>query len=397
MSGKLKLLTFVGLSDYQLVTYRSAERTCETELFAEALSQWYQPSETIALLTPKAKTSNNWTNLQNRLAQIKAVDIPDGNTDEDLWEIFSQMTKCFNEDDEIIFDITHAFRSIPLLALLSASFLRVAKGVRLKAILYGAYEARDEQNRVPVFDLTPFVSLLDWITATDKFIKGGDSRELASMLSGTQQSLWISAKGQKKADLPRQMQGLSSTLTSLSQALSLTRPQEVSSLSARLEEKIKDAAKETEKWAKPFTLLLDKAASEFRPFNTNSLAAQRKLIRWYVDHEQIAQAITLAREWLVSWAGSQINSNAFSVREDVTTAINQASRRKRGKDIEGESPLLQRIETLPDRSSLLSLWDKVGDLRNDVAHCGMREKPRGAADIVKAVREVVNGLELLTA
>lgn len=388
MNGKLKLLTFVGLSNYQEVIYRSAAGRYKTELFAEALAQWYQPEETIALLTPNARASNNWAKLQDLLPQIRAVDIPNGNTDEELWEIFSQMTKCFDADDEIIFDITHAFRSIPLLALLSASFLRVAKSVRLRALLYGAYEARGEQNEVPVFDLTPFISLLDWITATDKFVKSGDSRELARLLSNTHQSLWVNA-AQKNAELPRRLEGLGRMLTDLSQALSLTRPQQIASLSVKLEEEIERAAEETEKWAKPFTLLLGKAANEFGAFKSDSLTAQRKLIRWYVEHEQMAQAITLAREWLVSWTGSRIGQTSLGKREEVERAINQAARRRRQTEPAPESPLLAQIEALPDGNSMLRLWDKVADLRNDVAHCGMRERPRRAADIVKAI---INGM-----
>lgn len=395
MNDNLKLLTFVGLGDLQPVMYKSEWGDFKTELFPEAIDRWLQPSEIIALVTPKAKTGDNWKKLAARLPQTKEVGIPNGNTPEELWEIFSQMTKSFDEGDEIIFDITHAFRSIPMLALLSASFLRVAKGVRLKAILYGAYAVDDKPKEAPVFNLTPFVSLLDWITATDKFVKSGDSRESAKILSEIHQSLWIEAKGQKNADLPRQMQGLGAILIRLSQALSLTRPQEISDLSGRLEEKIKLAAGETEKWAKPFTLLLDKAANEFRPFKIESLGTQRAMIRWFVEHEQIAQAITLAREWMVGWTGHQINRKDLQDRKKVEDAVNQASRRKQGKYIDDESPFLNSVENLPHSGVMLSIWDKIRDLRNDVAHCGMRENPRDAADIVKGVKSAVNELENL--
>jgi hypothetical protein len=51
------------------------------------------------------------------------------------------------------------------LALLAAAFLRSAKGIRLRALLYGAYDAR-ENDVAPVFDLTPFLDLLEWMFAT---------------------------------------------------------------------------------------------------------------------------------------------------------------------------------------------------------------------------------------
>jgi CRISPR-associated DxTHG motif protein len=395
----VKLLTFLGTSPYTRVTYVWDSRAYETDLFPEALAVWHEPSEMLVLLTAEAKRHANWTNLRARLSgkvALNPVDIPSGRSEAELWQIFETLTDCLSEGDEVIFDVTHAFRSLPILTLLSAAYLRVAKSVHLRALLYGAFEAKDENNCAPVFDLTPFLSLLDWVTATDKFVKTGDARELASLLRAAHNLPWKSASPQDRQHLPRYLQGLGTTLESLSQALALARPHEVTEHAAGLAERLDTAAVETERWAQPFTVLLGRTRSAYAPFAANTLAAQRELVRWYVERGHVVQAVTLAREWLVSWACCHLGKDQLAEREDVEEAINQASRRRCGEAVENESPLLTPLTALPNADTLMKAWDTVSDLRNDVAHCGMRLEPRPASKIVQSAAKLVDQMDCLS-
>ncbi|MCS6859773.1 MAG: TIGR02221 family CRISPR-associated protein, partial [Abditibacteriales bacterium] len=218
----MKLLTFLGVGKYTSVRYVWGDKEWETDLFPEALTRWLNPSQVLVLLTEEARQHTHWANLQERLSSqvtLTPVDIPSGRSETELWDIFARLTECLNEGDKVVFDVTHAFRSIPILCLLAVAYLRVAKSVNLQAILYGAYEAKDKNNRAPVFDLTPFLSLLDWVTATDKFVKTGDARELANLLKAAHSLPWKSAGAADRSDLPRQLQGLGTTLQNLSQSL----------------------------------------------------------------------------------------------------------------------------------------------------------------------------------
>jgi len=97
----------------------------------------------------------------NGKTTLRPISIPDGKDEAEIWGIFETLTQNVNEGDSIVFDITHAFRSIPFLAMIAVSYLRAAKGIELNAIVYGAYDARID-DKSPVFNLTPFVTLLDW-------------------------------------------------------------------------------------------------------------------------------------------------------------------------------------------------------------------------------------------
>lgn len=169
-SDKLKIVSFLGFSEYQEVTYlhpnyQENQIKVTTRFYQEALVEFYRPKTLYVLLTPTAE-ERNWQELAARLedkVELQPIrNIPENNTPKDIWAIFDRVTDCLHSGDEVIFDITHSFRSIPIVALLAASYLRVVRQVNIKGLLYGAFEARNKAtNETPSFDLFPIVSLLD--------------------------------------------------------------------------------------------------------------------------------------------------------------------------------------------------------------------------------------------
>jgi CRISPR-associated DxTHG motif protein len=116
--------------------------------------------------------------------QIVEVDIPDGKSEEELWEIFEAISKAVQEGDEIVFDITHGFRSLPMIALLTIAYLKQVKGVKVQHVVYGVYER--DNPMAPILDLTPFADLLDWLAAAKMFTATGDSSELGRLIQDVQ-------------------------------------------------------------------------------------------------------------------------------------------------------------------------------------------------------------------
>jgi CRISPR-associated DxTHG motif protein len=395
----MKIITFLGTGNYSPATYCWEDRTCTTNLFPEALAGWLQPDEMLVLLTKEARAFTHWTNLQERLAgkvRLTPVDIPSGKGEAELWQIFQALADSLPTGEEVIFDVTHAFRSLPILSLLAAAYLRVAKAVKLLAVVYGAYEARDADNRAPVFNLTPFVRLLDWITATDRFVKAGDAADLAGLLGEAHQLPWRSATSQSRDGLPRHLKGLGGNLHKLTQALMLARPPEIAEHAAALGRQLAAAAPETARFAQPFVLLLERTQQHVASLAADNLQAQRQLVHWYVEHDHAMQALALAREWLVSWVCHALGLDLIKGRDAAEKALTHFWRRERGKPIDGElSPLLERLATAPQADDLLQAWDPIGDLRNDVLHCGYRDEPRTAGKILKGVEEIAGHLDRL--
>src|SRR5690606_16601888 len=73
-------------------------------------------------------------------AGIKTEDIPEGFSSEEIWSIFQKIVDNVHTGDIIYLDITHAFRSIPMLGMVLLNYLKALHRIEVKAIYYGAFE-----------------------------------------------------------------------------------------------------------------------------------------------------------------------------------------------------------------------------------------------------------------
>jgi CRISPR-associated DxTHG motif protein len=373
----MKLITVLGTGKYEPVTYRWNDHTYETSFVQEAFVHWLKPEVTCVLLTEGAR-ARHWNDLSQRLqghTQIVEVDIPDGKSEAELWRIFEKISDAVCEGDQIAFDITHGFRSLPVIALLTIAYLKQVKGVKVQYVLYGAYEARNDKDQVaPVFDLTLFADLLDWLAAAKMFTATGDSSELGRLIQDVQDA----AHRNKEAygdSLPLALKNFGAALKEVSNDLLLARVPNLPKSVSNLIEKQKRASTEVSQWAPPLRLLLDKIAAAYAPFQDDSLPTQAALIRWYLDHNHIVQAVTLAREWVVSDYARQKSLS----RDDAEDELNQRANNQESDD-------------------LVQLWSSIRNIRNDLAHCGFGRaegQVLSATSIRQNAEEVVKQIERL--
>jgi hypothetical protein len=289
---------------------------------------------------------------------------------------------------------------LPVLSFLAVAYLKAAKSVKVEQVLYGAWEARDEEtNRSPVFDLTPFVSLLDWLTASDRFTRFGNSADLAALVNKT-------GIYPKDSPLSQAVQ----VLSDLTQALRLIRPLDAMQISALLPE-ILDAAKPVAQKVpslRPYELLVGDLKKAYTPFAlanpsvpTNfkaSLTKQRDLIRWYVERQQWVQAVSLAREWLITWVIWQMGETDFlnqSLRETVAEIMNKEAQRRREAKEQNLPFHSLFLRNVPGINEVLGNWLALVGIRNDIDHAGMRKKTGKATDLIKSIRTLCKKLDKL--
>jgi CRISPR-associated DxTHG motif protein len=370
----MKLITFLGITSYDEIEYRWNDLSYKTKFVQEAFVHWLKPEATCVLLTEKAR-ARHWNDLSQRLqghTQIVEVDIPDGKSEAELWRIFEKISDAVCEGDQIAFDITHSFRSLPMIALLTIAYLKQVKGVKVQHVVYGVYEKG--KHEAPILDLTPFANLLDWLAAAKMFTATGDSSELGRLIQDVQDA----AHRNKEAygdSLPLALKNFGAALKEVSNDLLLARVPNLPKSVSNLIEKQKRASAEVSDWTPPLTLLLDKIADAYEPFQDDSLPTQAKLIRWYLDHNHIVQAMTLAREWVVSYYAQQKSLS----RNDAENELNQRANNQ-------------------ENDELVQLWSSIRNIRNDLAHCGFgREEGQvlSATSIRQNAEEVVKQIERL--
>ncbi|RRR70860.1 MAG: TIGR02221 family CRISPR-associated protein [Candidatus Viridilinea halotolerans] len=396
-----KAISFLGYTPpdrpYRETTYQFAGQTCTTPFMTEATARFFQDELDLllVLVTPEAK-QQNLAALRNRLPhpkRLKPVDIPSSQDTASLWAMFHAIAGEIEPGDHITFDITNGFRSLPLLALLAASFVRVVRGAHVERMIYGAYDATSG-SVTPVFDLSPLLALLDWTTATDAFLKYGRADDLVDRMR----------QGQGAAT-----NSLADTLATLTAGLQVSRPTEVQRAAACLGDQVK-AVRSDPATPAPIGLLLDRISAEYTPLGhveptapvhaREVLQGQVEIVQWYVGKGLYVQAITLAREWLVSWVVARAGGDLFAKadREYAEAAINgfpSVRMHERGRKVEVAVPAAMLAAA--DHQPLKLIWRATRDLRNDLGHTGMRPDPRLATEVHSQVERACGGLAGLLA
>lgn len=403
----MKAISFLGTTTYKVTTYVYQGQACTTEFFAEALLRFFPDLETILVfVTPTVQQHANLAALQQRLGErVQPVPIPEGRSEGDLWAIFDALTGAVNDGDEVLFDITNSLRSLPFLVFLASAFLRTARQVQVAGVLYGAYEARDEgENRSPVFELSPFLALLDWLTATDQFIRTGDARRLADLLRP------VGGVGAAAAQ----------NLSDVSLAAFLCQPfalmSQVGELARSLEQAEGQFALRSQ--ARPFGVLRERIMATFGAFAADfagdpvaGLRAQWRLIEWYYANNQLIQAMTLAREWLISAVTHRLGQPidmALEARRGIERALGGVAKigqmamdEVTGEKYEfGVSDLNEYGRRIwaewPEGKELKTLWNSLTSVRNTLDHAGHQKGPMSLKKIVKnAQTEVMPRLRAL--
>lgn len=382
--SRMVILSFLGTSKYEKTKYKYRDKIVDTNHFSYAISEFIKPDELIVIMTSKAENSN-YNELKN-LCSFTPIRIPDGNSEDEFWMIFDKITSVVKNDEEVIFDITHGFRSQPFLVIVLLQYLKVIKNIKIANILYGAFEAKDDNNITPVFELKSFIELLEWTNAAREFLDNGNMKYFKNMLSKIHKYSHLHEL-EKPA---QQLLNVGKDLDKLTDAFDIIRLNEIFSTTSvfilRLNGLLTDI--ENHPKTKPFKVLLEKIVNQFSPisaadknlFSANGFDAQKAIINWYIETNKYQKAITLAREYIIS--KYMVEIHAF----DETSLLNKESRYEAEEELGKLLALLRNGTKIKNRNgNYANIWTKITEARNDINHAGMRSKPKHSSKLIKSI------------
>lgn len=242
-----------------------------------------------------------------------------------------QILKCeelINDGDQIYIDITHSFRSLPLLIMNVLNYLKDVskKSFVIKGISYGMLDIMKENDGIaPIVQLDAITELHENIKAANIFTEKADGFELANLLET------------KNNDL-------SKLIKNFSTALSLNYSHEIKKQYDRILKFDFSKLDNTER------LIAEKAFKDFKnSFDTskkNSLF-QLDLAKWYYSKRMFGVAYLTLTESIITYAAEKINfDKSFDekVRHHAKTELNKINK------------------------ELGRLYTSVNKIRNNVAH-----------------------------
>lgn len=421
------LITFLGTGEYEQVSYEWPDgRRIETSLFPTALPRFLPEIRSASVFVTEKSEGKRGRDLDAEWPapwRPEHVLIPNGSSADELWTIFDKVVGAVPGDCRVVFDITHAFRSIPLISVLAVAYLWSARDIQLQALVYGAYEAKSGDPPIaPVFDLTPMVNLLEWLAAVERFRHHLDGEPLRHLLNQIQRRAHQSQSPQaptqrknvgdaidpngvdrregqvaatRKKEAPTQLRNAGDAISRLTNALLLGRVREVLTEAPKLLNALGNPQLHDEagRWAKPFSHVLEPLRAVLRQIAQGpqtDLDAHYNLARFYNDRRLYVLAITLLREWIIS--------RACQLAGLAGEQLFDAARRKEIERVLGEcyearvnnQPLPTEPAWISDFTAerAFDLWFKVPDLRNDIDHAGMRSDPIRTDRLIKNISDL---------
>lgn len=325
-------------------------------------------------------------------AQVEDKDIKDGMNKEEIWEVFQTIYDTLQEGDELHLDLTHSFRFLPMLLLVLGNYAKFLKGITIKNIVYGNYEARNAQNEAPIISLLPLVSLQDWTFAAANYLQNGRATQLQTLVNKELSPILKKAMGADKD--ASALNQYFNALAELSGFVLNCRGKDI-----RVGKKINtihNAEKRIEKIIiPPMVPIFNKIHQPLLAFSpTDNILNGFYAAQWSLNKQLHQQAITLLQETVVSLLCQEngldlldknqrtLINKAFAIASDKIPESKWALSEDGEAGSEKQKEIIKRLIQQPNIIELANTFKEITNIRNDFNHAG---EDRGGARTVKSI------------
>ena len=440
MSRKV-FISFLGTNNYVQCRYNingvasALVRFVQEALIEYYCKEWTKDDRILIFCTSKEKTGENgskeinWLDngqtriteesekigLQHRLQDLKAriglkarieeQDIEAGFSEEEIWDIFDTVYDKLQPDDQIYFDVTHAFRSIPLFSIVLFNYSRFMMDTRLISIMYGAFEKlgpafkvkeRPVDERVaPVIDLTNIARLQEYNQIASSLKDFGKVKLLKEAIAADQES----ASDQT-------IRNLADSISELDEYIATIDLKELKS--GKFIRKFRSYyknVKKKKKLVKPISNILDELNKETEDFvEESSYRNIEAAINWTIKHDMLMQAYPLAAEYIILRVSDMfielkphhLSSKQFRIFVSSILGMPQEDFISRNwKDVLGDYP--EVTDEIADDfliREIRPMYDLIRRSRNSLAHGNGVIK---FADLKKGVPDIIECIKYLNA
>jgi CRISPR-associated protein Csx16 len=395
----LRLVSFLGTGEYKETTYiwhrEEGARECRTQFIARALAEMATASEVVILPTKDAWQKYG-QDFRKQLGSFGLKEPEDsflalGATPAELWQQFECVKRALRAETgtKVVLDITHGFRSSPFFAAAAVAFTRlVDPSLNELEVVYGAFEARDKDNNItPIWDITPFVELLDWSRSLMLFLRTGRAAELAIAVESLGRALrkaWNlgGRQGPKPGidNLAKALERFGNDIETVrTGAILLGRPPKDPSAVSQLLSELQRSKEDLPQHIPPLADVLDRLRATVEALRTDQRLSQpdgqralKALAGFYLEMGRYPEAAATIREaWINQHACSKADCPGFPEFSDEHREAAEKAWYAANEKLAGE----------------------IAETRNDIQHAGYRNRPQPAETIKRKIAELINKLD----
>lgn len=322
--------------------------------------------------------------------RVRTPDFLDADTQDEtsFWSWFGHLLQAIDEGDEVIFDFTHGFRSVPIIFATAISFIERARPFHLLHAYYGYVPHKSTDGTI--VDLSPFFAINRWANALSALVDSADASQLAKLVDRPESAAFPSLRGAELADA---LNGLTTAMKDV----------HVNQIAERAQTAMQVVqAKKGEADTEAEHLLLDLVANKFTrlsehvgsgKYDQPYFKAQTTLAGLLIDHGMHMQAYTVMRETIAS-----IGMLGVATEHLDRDRSSGKSRKKRGYYAEIFASMAnfprskwkweaeraaQSDEAMEPFKQMLPLWDTL-------AKAGLTDRLHRLANSIATIR---NGLD----
>lgn len=362
----------------------------------------------LILCTPHAE-KKHWDGLsrefeRNGLTNIEIVRIPDGSDEKKLWDIFTVINNEIEENERLVVDVTHSFRSLPVIMTILLQYLKTTKNVDVSGLYYGAFEKLGDFNVVkeipadnrivPIFDLTPFLTLFDWSRSIDLYVRTGRTTLLQKQISKEISPILKESAGKDKN--AASLRAVINAIGGFAENIQFCQGGSISKIN--FEHTILEPLAEIEEnFLPPFAPLIERLREVFKGYKDSDTFNVVRAAKWCADRGIFQQAFTLLQEACIELVYEEIIAECvfheqFYISEGNKLTDVKAKRKKErefvsaalnvlAKDIPSESwrehitCAMEQIQYIKKKfnANFFSAYKDLTQIRNNLNHAGFVE------------------------
>jgi CRISPR-associated DxTHG motif protein len=406
-----------GIFEYDKAVYElNGQQSGETEFVQVAELQILGANrfaQVIIIATQKSYDAH-FDNLKIQLTAVGVGSLSHIIISEDMspsgqWAWFEKILSRINSGDALTIDLTHGYRSIPIVFSTAINFLQKARGITIDGVYYGAYDANRKLS--PIVDMKDFYLINEWADGVSRLVEDADARKIAKTAEQTPQF----QAGELNND---------EVISAFEDLTNAIRNVDVNNVAEKANRTIALLRKKEENASATGRILLNLVMDKFASLMTKAppsgkydapyFRMQLEIIKLLLEHRLFMQAYTVMREFIASLGLVGVEKAAVATSK---------GRRKRGrfgevfvcmlqfaeskwkfseqaqKDVETLRPYYAGLKDLGVEAILRSFARDLTDYRNGFDHAWtLRSEAKG--DVEKKgrifygkLKEVIEKLE----
>ncbi len=417
-------ISFLGTSDYELCRYVFADNhECTTRFVQEAIIShsckgWTANDRIFIFLTENAKKTN-WEKLTEALGKIdslppvEAVDIPGEISERTIWDVFRIIYNKLRSGDSLLIDITHGFRSSPMLLLTLINYSSFLRGTLVNRIYYGAFTSvrQKETDCAPVWDITDLVLLHEWTLAANEFLNFGNPGRICTL---ARKSAIPHIADETKKESAKKITGFAASVSKTADLFSTVRGDRLFSASDIRQVVYSSAEIEKLNFIAPMQPFMSKTIEKYAGFEENNVMNFLQSVKYCICHGMIQQGITFLQEGIISfalertslqWHTNSIEQRTFVLinRQMCSGVLNYLCSSKSNADKVWKWPpdypadSIEKLVNDPFCLKIAGIYCTISEYRNDINHGGYicpREPQKFTAILEKGYKMTLDAIKL---